>query len=101
VTISPPGGSHHKFKPTLIACEAPRTLRWRGKYIHRALFQGEHFFELEPTAAGTRFVHGENFSGMLLKYLKPLLTQTARGFVHMNQALKRRVEEPRGHGLRR
>lgn len=93
VTISPPDSSHYTFKPTVLRCEPNRELRWRGKFIHPKVFQGEHFFLLQATPEGaTRFVHGEDFSGLLLHYIRPLLTQTARGFAHMNQALKRRVE---------
>jgi len=94
VTMSPPDANHFNFAPVLVACDAGKELRWRGKYIHRRLFEGEHFFQLQRTEGGsTRLIHGENFSGFLLKYLKPLLTKTARGFVYMNQALKRRVED--------
>jgi len=37
-------------------------------------------------------VHGEDFKGLLVRFLGQQLTATARGFVFMNQALKRRAE---------
>ena len=94
VTLSPPDSDEYRFRPKLLVCEAPRELRWLGKLWVPGLFDGEHFFRCVETEAGhTRFEHGENFTGFLLKFLGQKLSQTARGFVYMNQALKRRVEQ--------
>ncbi|HEX4341058.1 MAG TPA: SRPBCC domain-containing protein [Polyangiaceae bacterium] len=98
MVIAPPGGNEMTIKPTLLKVEPARELRWRGKLFVEALFVGEHFMqliELEPER--TRFVHGEDFSGILVKLIGNTLTRTARGFVLMNQALKRRVEEGAAH----
>jgi hypothetical protein len=93
VTLSLPEGSEMRFKPKLIRCEPSRELRWRGRFLLAKLFAGEHFFQLyETDTGGTRFVHGEDFSGILVKFMGQTLTRTARGFVYMNQALKRYVE---------
>jgi len=93
VTISLPEGSEHTFKPTIVRCEPGEELRWRGQLWIKGLFDGEHFFKLEALAPGkTRVVQGENFGGLLLRFMGRTLTQTARGFVYMNQALKKRVE---------
>ena len=57
------------------------------------IFDGIHFFRLVDLGDGrTRFVHGEDFSGILVRLVTPMFTDVARGFVYMNQALKRRVE---------
>jgi hypothetical protein len=93
VTFTPLEGSEHTFKPVVTAVEPARELRWRGKLWFGGLFDGEHFFllsEVDPNR--TRLIQGEDFSGILVKYMGPTLTRTARGFVGMNQALKRRVE---------
>jgi hypothetical protein len=67
----------------------------------KGLFDGEHFFRLEPRGeARTRVVQGEDFSGVLLRFLLPRVTEAARGFVYMNQALKRRVEAGPATGRR-
>jgi hypothetical protein len=93
VTISPPGGDEMKFRPSVLVCEEPRELRWLGKLWIRGLFDGEHFFQCREAEEGhTRFVHGENFKGLLVKVIGQRLTNVARGFVYMNEALKRRVE---------
>jgi hypothetical protein len=97
IVVAPPGGNEVRFQPTLLVVEPARELRWRGKLFIKGLFDGEHFMQLIELAPGrTRFIHGENFSGILVKLLGRALTQTARGFVFMNQALKRRVEDPDG-----
>jgi len=94
VVVAPPGGSEMKFRPTLLKVEPGRELRWQGKLFIKGLFDGQHFMQLVELAPGrTRFIHGEDFSGILVKLLGSTLTRTARGFVLMNQALKRRVEE--------
>jgi len=93
LVIAPPDSSEMHFRPTLLTVTPNEELRWRGKLFVKGLFDGEHFFRLVEISNGrTRFVHGENFSGLLVKLFRRTLTQTARGFVFMNQALKRRVE---------
>jgi hypothetical protein len=97
VVAAPPGGNEVKFRPTLLVVDPNRELRWRGKLLFKGLFDGDHFMQLiEVTPGRTRFVHGEDFSGILVKLLGRALTQTARGFVFMNQALKQRVETGKG-----
>ncbi len=93
VSLSPPGGSDVTIRPTLLVVEPEKELRWRGQLMARALFAGEHFFQLVPVAPSrTRLVHGEDFTGILVKALAGSITKAARGFVYMNQALKRHVE---------
>lgn len=93
VEISLPEGNSSTFRPAVLVVTPNRELRWRGKLGFPWLFQGEHFFKLEPSGSGTRFIHGEHFSGVLVKFMGRTLTQTARGFVYMNQALKRHAEQ--------
>jgi len=93
VVLSPPDGSDFRFRPRLLRCEPEKELRWRGKVLGEFLFSGEHYFLLEQGQAGrVRLVHGEDFKGILVRFLGQQLTATARGFVFMNQALKRRAE---------
>jgi hypothetical protein len=94
VTVAPPEGSEQTFRPILLKVDPTHELRWRGTFGFAWLFSGEHFFLLEADDNGskTRLVHGEDFHGVLVKFLGPLLTRVARGFVLMNQSLKRRAE---------
>jgi hypothetical protein len=96
VLITPPESSDYRFRPEVIRVVPEEEIRWRGKLLFAFLFSGEHFFQLKALPDGrTRFVHGEDFTGLLLGLLGRKLTLTARGFVFMNQALKKRVESLR------
>ena len=92
VTVQPPGHRAMTFKPTVVAAEPGRELRWLGRVLMPGLFDGEHGSRLESVASGCRFHHGETFSGLLVPLFASTLAATAEGFVAMNEALKRRVE---------
>jgi hypothetical protein len=91
--IEAPGGRGMTFRPTVLAAEPARELRWLGRLLVPGLFDGEHRFRLEPLPDGrTRFVQSERFSGLLVGLVKGTLAKTLLGFEQMNGALKRRVE---------
>ena len=91
--LSLPEGRDLELRPRVLRCRENSELCWRGHLFFPGLFDGEHFFRLEELAERrTRFVQGENFSGVLLRFSGASITRAARGFVYMNQALKRRVE---------
>jgi hypothetical protein len=94
VFIQPSGSRGMRFRPTVLAVEPERELRWRGKLVVPGLFDGEHFFVLEPRS-GDRLIfrHGEVFSGLLVPLLRRSLDgATRQGFIAMNEALKREAE---------
>ncbi len=91
--LSLPEGRDYRLKSTLLRMEENDELRFRTHLLLPGLFDGEHFLRvisLDPRR--TRFVQGENFSGALLRFSGRTLTQVARGFDYMNEALKRRAE---------
>jgi hypothetical protein len=91
--LSLPQGRDYRLKATLLRIEEDYELRWRAHLLFPGLFDGEHFLRLIAVdAKRTRFVQGENFSGLLLRFSGRTLTQVARGFDYMNEALKRRAE---------
>ena len=93
VHIKPPGGKGMTFNPTVLAAQPARELRWKGKLLLPGIFDGEHFFRLEPSGDGTRFVHGEKFSGLLVAVMgASSFEQIERGFRDMNEAIKERAE---------
>lgn len=93
IFVQVPEGRGMKFTPVVLAYDAPRELRWVGTLPVPGLFRGEHIFKLEPVGAGrTRFLHGEDFGGLMIPFMGSLLEQTHRGYLLMNEALKRRVE---------
>ena len=94
ITVSSPDGKGMSFKPTLLAVQPNIELRWLGRLVLPGLFDGEHYFLLDPTPEGTRFTHGENFSGLLVGVMgAKAFARIERGFEAMNQALKARAEE--------
>ena len=91
--LSLPEGRDHRMNATLLRIEEDFELRWRVHLWFPGLFDGEHFLRLiSVDAQRTRFVQGENFSGVLLRFSGRTLTRVARGFDYMNEALKRRAE---------
>jgi hypothetical protein len=83
------------FTPEVVACEPEREFRWRGKFLVRGVFDGEHAFvvsQLSPSSC--RFAHEETFSGILVPLLMrgKMRSGTAAGFHAMNLALKARAE---------
>jgi hypothetical protein len=94
VFIQPPGGKGMNFRPTVLAVETNRELRWKGKVVIAGLFDGEHYFRLEPKPDGGLVFHqGEVFTGMLVPLFKRSLDgATKQGFIAMNVALKREAE---------
>ncbi len=94
VHICPPGDKRGMwFSPRVKRVVVEREFAWKGKLLLPGLFDGEHFFHLEPIGENqTRFIHGEKFSGLLVPFLKEVLVKTKSGFEIMNTALKTRVE---------
>jgi hypothetical protein len=93
VRIEPPNARPMTFKPTVLAAEPERELRWLGRFIVPGLVDGEHTLRIEPLAEGrSRFIQTERFSGLLVRPLKSMLAKTELGFEQMNTALKGRAE---------
>jgi hypothetical protein len=94
VRIEPPGGAAMTFRPTVLAVEPGRELRWIGRLLLPGLFDGEHQFEILPLGPGrVRFVQQERFTGVLVPlFARSLDGHTRRGFEAMNAALKTRAE---------
>jgi hypothetical protein len=94
IRIQPEGGRAMAFRPTVLVAKEDEEFRWRGRFLVPGLFDGEHYFQVQAlTAARTRLVHGERFSGLFVGMAKSSLDGGTRaGFVAMNQALKSRAE---------
>ena len=94
VFIQPPGGKGMVFKPKVLKSDENRELRWLGRLLMPGLFDGEHYFRIEAIGEErVRFIHGEIFSGILVRlFANSLDDGTLKGFRQMNEALKRRVE---------
>jgi hypothetical protein len=86
-------GRQFEYRPRVLAVERGKEFSWRAHFVTDGLFSGDQFFRLHALGdESTRLVHGARFKGWLVKYMGNFLTDVARGFVGMNQALKRRAE---------
>jgi hypothetical protein len=93
VRIKPPGGREMTFKPTVVAAEPERELRWLGRVLMPRIFDGEHILRIEPLGdSRVRFVQAERFRGVLVPLFGRTFAKTEHGFAEMNEALKRRAE---------
>lgn len=93
VSLSPPESEERRVRAKVLVRDEPGELCWLERRFLPGVFDCEHFFRCSGTDAGhTRLVHGGNFRGLLLRFSGEQLKQLARGFVYMNEALKRRVE---------
>lgn len=88
----PKNGRPVSFRPTVLAAEPGRLLRWKGRFVLPGLFDGTHDFELTASATGTRVVQSEAFSGVLVPFLGRMISDTEQNFTALNQALKNHVE---------
>lgn len=83
------------MRPTVTAASPGRAFEWLGHLGVRGVFDGRHRFELEPLNGGTRMIHSEEFTGILVPVLSRMLDdKTLEGFQAMNAAIKERVESP-------
>lgn len=93
VRLVPPGKSGMRFTPTVLVARPECELGWLGHLFISGLFDGEHYFLLEPMGEDrTRFTQGEKFTGLLVGPLSGMLAATEAGFRAMNAALKREAE---------
>ena len=97
VTLKPSGERGLVFRPTVLAAEPGRELRWLGRLIVPGLFDGEHVFLIEPLGPDrVRFTQREHFTGLLVPLFArmSLYADTRRDFIATNEALKARAEAP-------
>ena len=82
------------FKPVVTASEENKKFEWLGKTPLNVV-NGRHYFVVEEISNGqVKFVHGEQFTGILAKpFHKRLAEPTQKGFIEMNKALKERAEQ--------
>ena len=86
-------GKPMKFSPKVLVAEKNIELRWIGKVVSKKIFAGEHIFIIAPLEKEkVIFIHGEKFSGILLKTQKKMLEGIEKSFEEMNLAIKRRAE---------
>ena len=83
------------MRPEVVEWAPPNELRWRGTFISRRLFTGEHGFRVDTGANGrVRFTQDETFTGLLVPlYARLRMNATRKGFDQVNEALRERAED--------
>lgn len=88
--MHPAGDKPRTFRPVVETHVPGASFSWRGRLAIPGLFDGHHQFQLVPTGSGTRLIHEESFSGLLLLIMD--VERFRPDFDAMNQALKARAE---------
>ena len=85
------GDEETEFQPVITMMRPPYMMRWVSSIPG---LRTEHIFELRESVPGrTRYIHKENFSGVLSKVFLPFIRQDERqGLRRMAQQLKMYVE---------
>ncbi len=96
VTLGGSDGFHSRERVRVTTLAAGEELRFRGEFLRPGLIDTDFRIRLVPVEEGTRVVASAGVSGWLSSYTSSRrLTAIARGWVGMNEALKRRVERAR------
>ncbi len=92
IVLARPNGRRRRVRPTVIRVSPARQFRWFSRLGPGGLFDGEHYFVLEPQEDGTtRLTHGERFTGVLAPVMAGPLGQAATGVEAMDTALAERI----------
>jgi hypothetical protein len=95
LTMQPVGGRAMTLRPRLVEVAINRELRWRSRLGIPGLMDAEHTFTLQPQPSGTRLIQQETFRGVLVPFVAASLDRsTLPAFEAMNEALKKRAENP-------
>ncbi|MES2622453.1 MAG: SRPBCC domain-containing protein [Bacteroidota bacterium] len=81
------------FKPKVVRLEKNKAFEWQGN-LPLGMFTGRHQFRIEKLSdTQVKFIHREDFSGWLSGLImKQIGEGTRKGFIKMNEALKKRAE---------
>lgn len=88
------GKNGHSYMPMITQLEEPKLFRWRATMMAGLLFTNDKVFELEEIGSGTRLVHREELSGILVPLFWSKLNQGVPSMLQsMNDALKTKAEK--------
>lgn len=90
VTLLNPNGKPTTFQPKVTLLKEHQVFGWLGSLWIVGLFDGHHTFEMQDIGPGKcRFLHREEFSGLLVPLFWKLIdTKVRAGFEAMNEKLK-------------
>lgn len=82
------------MKPTVTKVQENQSFEWLGHLGIKGIFDGHHQFIFEDMGQGlTKFTQGENFSGLLIRFVrKSIIEPTAIDFEKNNKDFKTYIE---------
>ena len=94
VLIQLPDSKTFRVTPKVTSYKQFHRFSWLGSVFIYGLFDGHHIFELKENGDhGIKFIHKEEFSGILVPLMwGQLKTKTREGFKLMNQSIKELAE---------
>lgn len=82
-----------RYQPKVIKLDAPTHLEWRAHMLAGFVFTNDKVLKLQSTPTGTKLVHIERFSGMMLPLMTGMMNEGVPPILNtMNKDLKGRVE---------
>ena len=88
------GKDAQRYMPSVTNLEPPKYFRWRAQMMASFMFTNDKVFELEEIPNGTRLIHREEFSGLLVPLFWGKLKSGALPMLNaMNKALKLAAEQ--------
>jgi hypothetical protein len=82
------------YEPVITVLEAPKKLHWRATMMAGFVFTNGKVLVLEDTATGTRLIHKETFSGLMVPMMWGQMESGVPPMLNaMNEALKSKAEQ--------
>ncbi len=83
-----------RYQPIITQIDPTKSFRWRAKMIANFVFTNDKSFELERTNQGTRLIHKELFSGLMVPMFWGKVKANVPAMLDsMNEALRMKVEQ--------
>ena len=94
VHVTTVAGKNRLYHPQVIKMEAPKELRWYGKFFSSMIFSGERVLRIDEISENeVNFINKEIFSGFGVKFApKKMEEDIIASFESMNSALKKMIE---------
>lgn len=89
------GKAGPQYEPVITVFEEPRHFSWQAKMAAGFIFTNGKVFQLEETSSGgTRLIHKETFSGMMVPMMWGQMERSVPTMLaSMNEALKQKAEK--------
>lgn len=82
-----------RYSPKILELKPTQLFKWRATMLAGFLFTNDKVFQLEKTDTGTKLIHKELFSGLLVPIFCGQMEKGVPPMLHsMNEALKKLAE---------